>query len=1285
MKLFRKPAMVLISTCLVFFALGSTAYSQRPTADFKSDASFGCSPFVVNFTDQSTGNPTKWEWDLGNGSKSNLKNPAGIYFTPGIYTVTLVATNSNGSSTSSGTITVYENPKPKFISDTQEGCAPVQVRFTDRSEAGNNSMNSKWLWDFGNGVQSTAQHPTNKYTVPGIFTVVLKVTNDKGCSAVYTEDKHIKVNEGVTLGFSNSAAADCKAPFDINFTNTSTGAGAVNYTWKFGDGNTSSSPNATNIYKAPGVYPVTLIGTNAEGCTDTLTKDISLSETKTDFKWSDTLCANTTLVFTNTSNPKPNSSTWEFPDGSRINGENSSKNFPAPGQYKVKLINAYNACVEAIEKTITIERTPKASFTPSILGRCTPGLKVDFVNTSTDAVKYVWNFGDGSAPLATTATTTSHVFNKKGSFKVSLTAYSNSGCSQTYFFPDSIVIGPPVILSMSVPAGGCVPLKISPQTVVSANPTIVSYDWDFGDGVIVKGKDPEHTYTAVGKYYISVTIVTDDGCTLTKRDSIQIGDHSKLAFTAAPPDVCAIVPIVFTNQSEPIKARYKWEFGDGGNSGLYSPTHTYNDTGYFQVRLESNNNGCIDTLFSAENYIKIQAPIARFSYKPNCNAAFEYQFVDESLFDPGSENRRTWKWTFPDGSISNSPVPPLYTFPGPGEYLISLTISNGNCVHVKNTTVKIVSRAVALSFKIDKTCKPTLATLEAVTQNMPNVDRYRWQFENIDTVTTSSRLQYPFFEAGIRSLKLSTTDIYGCIDSVKNPFEIIGPDALFARTNIEDCRKLTATFSDSSVVYGSNNIVSWTWDYGDGVIEEKKDGSPAAHVYSQPGDYKVKLSVRDAAGCIDTVISKGLVTIKELKAAWSVTENVCDKFPMTYQNKSTGDYTSFAWDFGDGTPLSTAMEGSHTYKDTGYYDLRLSVINAYGCTDTLVKKRHIRIAQPLASFYLKDSISFCPPFDVMFTNTSDFFGKAEWTIGEEKSVDVNHRKLFTQPGKFPVTLKVTSPDNNCVSSITRNIMLYRQEEAVMNYDPLQACLPGLANFSAFDRLASARFYWDFGDGNIMDTSANIIQHTYTDLGSFIPKIIMTESNGCIITIPGIKPIVIKGAKAKFDVAGKFFCDSGYVRILDSTLNNDPIVKYTWDLGDGTISNAKLPVHQYTIAGVYPISLKVETAAGCIDSANLKTPVTLAYSPQVAIVGDSTICINERLLHTGIFMNHDTVGVTWSWVFPNGRVASVQKPPIQQYNVAGNFQIKTIASSTNGCADTVIKNIVVNPLPTVTMP
>jgi len=737
---FRKPAMVLLFNCFIFLAISVSAFGQKPLAHFKSDASFGCSPFVVNFTDQTTGSPTKWEWDLGNGSKSNLKSPSAIYFTPGTYTVTLTASNVSGSSTKSATVTVYENPKPKFTTDKQEGCAPVQVRFSDKSEAGNNSVNAKWMWDFGNRVQSTQQNPTNKYTTPGIFTVVLKVTNDKGCSAIFAEDKHVKVNAGVTLGFSNSAVADCKAPFDINFTNSSTGAGTINYIWKFGDGGTSSGNNATNIYKAPGNYSVTLIGTNNEACTDTLTKDITLSETKTDFKWSDTNCAKTPLVFTNISSPAPNSSTWEFADGSIVNGPTTVKDFPAPGQYKVKLTNTYSACVEATEKIVTIAMIPKASFTASVLGRCTPGLKVDFVNTSSDAVKYIWNFGDSSALVTTSDNTASHVFDKKGSFKVSLTAFSNGGCSQTFVLPDSIVIGPPVIMSMSIPPGGCAPLKIYPKTIVSAGANIVSYEWDFGDGVTEKNKTPEHTYTAVGKYYITARIVTDDGCTILKRDSIQIGDHSKLAFTAAPRDVCAIVPVIFTNESEPIKAKYKWEFGYGGNSSVYSPTYTYNDTGYFQVRLESNNNGCVDTLLSAENYIHIKAPIARFSYKPYCNAEFQYQFVDESLFDPGSENRRTWKWIFPDGSISNGAIPPLYTFPGPGVYEVALTISNGNCIHVKNTSVKIVNRVVALSFNIDKGCKPTVVALGAVSENLQNVARYRWELEGLDTVTTSSAL-----------------------------------------------------------------------------------------------------------------------------------------------------------------------------------------------------------------------------------------------------------------------------------------------------------------------------------------------------------------------------------------------------------------------------------------------------------------------------------------------------------------------------------------------------------------
>jgi PKD repeat protein len=60
-------------------ALGSITYAQSPVANFSADATSGCSPFKVNFFDQSSGKPTKWLWDLGNGTISTKKDPSGVY------------------------------------------------------------------------------------------------------------------------------------------------------------------------------------------------------------------------------------------------------------------------------------------------------------------------------------------------------------------------------------------------------------------------------------------------------------------------------------------------------------------------------------------------------------------------------------------------------------------------------------------------------------------------------------------------------------------------------------------------------------------------------------------------------------------------------------------------------------------------------------------------------------------------------------------------------------------------------------------------------------------------------------------------------------------------------------------------------------------------------------------------------------------------------------------------------------------------------------------------------
>src|ERR1700759_2746264 len=65
-------------------------------ADFTSNIYQGCSPLVVQFTDLSTGNPTSWFWDLGNGAVSSFKNAGAIYINPGSYTVKLHIKNASG-------------------------------------------------------------------------------------------------------------------------------------------------------------------------------------------------------------------------------------------------------------------------------------------------------------------------------------------------------------------------------------------------------------------------------------------------------------------------------------------------------------------------------------------------------------------------------------------------------------------------------------------------------------------------------------------------------------------------------------------------------------------------------------------------------------------------------------------------------------------------------------------------------------------------------------------------------------------------------------------------------------------------------------------------------------------------------------------------------------------------------------------------------------------------------------------------------------------------------------
>jgi PKD repeat protein len=103
----------------------------------------------------------------------------------------------------------------------------LRVQFTDLSTPGIGNTNVSWNWDFGNGVTSTLQNPFTTYTTAGLFTVTLRVTNDKGCTRTISRPTYIAVTPGVVASFTNTQATVCSAPANISFTNTSTGPGVL--------------------------------------------------------------------------------------------------------------------------------------------------------------------------------------------------------------------------------------------------------------------------------------------------------------------------------------------------------------------------------------------------------------------------------------------------------------------------------------------------------------------------------------------------------------------------------------------------------------------------------------------------------------------------------------------------------------------------------------------------------------------------------------------------------------------------------------------------------------------------------------------------------------------------------------------------------------------------------------------------------------------------------------------------------------------------------------------------
>lgn len=318
-----------------------------PVVQFAATSTTGCANVPLNFSDQSTTPPNSaWLWMFGDSNTSTLQNPSHSYTASGQYSVKLVVLTPAGCSdslTKSTWLTIHDSPNTTF--SLSENCVNVDISFVNTTSIATGSIVS-WQWSFGDNGSSTVQSPIYSYSNTGTYLISLTATSDLGCAITFTRTALLS-NKPI-VSFNQISGLDCSGE-TLSFTNLSVPLNGPSFTWRFGDGSSSTQQSPVHTYMNSGFYAIKLVAINPGGCGDSLTKPYTVTvppPVAAHFTYA--AVSNSVLLFTNTSENSVKSK-WDFGDNTGSLANNPQHTFPEITNYRVCL-TAYNSlnCADSI-------------------------------------------------------------------------------------------------------------------------------------------------------------------------------------------------------------------------------------------------------------------------------------------------------------------------------------------------------------------------------------------------------------------------------------------------------------------------------------------------------------------------------------------------------------------------------------------------------------------------------------------------------------------------------------------------------------------------------------------------------------------------------------------------------------------------------------------------------------------------------------------------------------------------------------------------------------------------
>lgn len=1261
-------------------------------ANFSQDKTKGCLPLIIQFTDQSTGTGLTHMWDFGNGNTSALKNPGAIYTQAGNYTVTLIITDKTGAKdTFVNTLAVraFTNPEVAFTATATKGCAGQEFSFIDTANQISAPL-TKYLWNFGDGSQSTAKSPKHTFLSDGSFSVSLIVTDSNGCKNFLNKAAYIKTTLPANVVFTSNTRGGCTTPLNVLFENKTQLKAGYNYRflWKFGNGDSSTAENPSLTYNKTGNYNVSLTVTDDNQCAATLLSPtyISIGSTKADFALENKKgCLPHTAYFKNRSTGVSSNATvkYFFGNGDSAVGSDTSYTYTAAGKYSMKMvIVSPEGCNDTLIKTDSIEvlSSPAIMFAHTNPVSCVTPHTISFSSATTTAQNWLWEFGDG-----TTSTQKNPVkrYDSSGVFNVKLVITDSNGCKGNSEKIRLVRIKPVKAAFSPSVKHGCVPVT----TVFTNNSTayygIKSYLWDLGNGVTGTTKEVSTTYSSEGTYYPRLIVTENSGCVDTFTfDAIKAGKKTNPDFKANKVTGCRkdMGAVKFTNLTDITNQHidsFLWNFG-----GFTSKeTHPFADfkanPGQHTISLISMSNGCADTVTKL-SYITVKAPIAGFSITENpC-------VLDTTAFKNASYGGHIFNW-YVDGILVNT-TKNFKQYLHPGKHYLDLIVKDTatGCSDTK-AHIFTINKPLTPGFtkSADSVCANTPVLL---TDTTSGADSSFWKIGNQPIV--KGKLLTPEFTApSLQSVTLTVHGAYGCVYTIAQPqsIKILGPDYTPIITPNQGCFPLDAQLI--KVGKSAHGIATATWSDNYNTISSLADTIPFTFKTAMPkmntNGIAVYLTVKDNLGCIVTKTAHIKMSNPVAKVLPSKTLN-CDNTVVEFMHDSAAsmhmDKLNYNWIYNDNVSYSV-NSFSQQYFQNSTAKVTLTVTEqGLGCTDSTTVSIPVGIKKITAGFVADKTATTCPPLVTGFSDASvaenTTITTAKWWFGDgATSVLPTPSKTYFYPGQYTITYKVTD-GQGCADSVTEPAKIkIGGPTATYAIDRYAGCVPFTTNFTATSQNAKT-VNWDLGNGQL--SNGAFASGSFTLAGTYKPSLVLEDTFGCLVVYPVKDPIIGHAAPAPdFIFNGK--CTHEDFTFTNTTDTNQLSAQFEWVFTEKETHNCFHTKHSFANAGNHIVHLKATAANGCTSTQTQIIEIKHLHADFV--LSNTQLCSNSSLTATDNTVTQAGIK-TRQWVWGDGETDTAQNCT-HVYTASGKYNISLIIEDNNGCTETVQANNPVTVFDTLT--